>query len=133
MKESTLLYCRTHSQRLQSLNDKIVKINVQGIKIHQAIHSKTLGLNILYMKTYPGRSTCTQFRKRSLLRICALKRVISFISKPTAIKIYKCLLEQRFDYCSVVWDGLSRKLSEKLQKLKNTRAARVYRNQEMTT
>ena len=39
----------------------------------------------------------------------------------TAIKIYK---EPYFDYCSVVWDGLSQQLSEKLQKLQN-RAARV--------
>lgn len=56
------------------------------------------------MKTYPARSTCTQFWKRSLLRIGALKH---------------------FDHCSVVWDGLSRQLSEKVKKLQNTRAARV--------
>ena len=34
----------------------------------------------------------------------------------TAIKIYKGLIEPHFDYCSVVWDGLSQQLSEKLQK-----------------
>lgn len=53
----------------------------------------------------------------------ALKRVISFIS--TAIKISKGLLEQCFDYCSVVWDSLSRQLSEKVKKLQNTRTARA--------
>ena len=37
----------------------------------------------------------------------------------TAIKIYKGVIEPRFDYCGVVWDGLSRQLSEKLQKLQN--------------
>ena len=42
----------------------------------------------------------------------------------TAIEIYKGLIEPHFDYCSVVWDGLSQQLSEKLQKLQN-RAARV--------
>ena len=42
----------------------------------------------------------------------------------TAIKIYKGLIEPHFDYCSVVWDGLSQQLSEKLQKPQN-RAARV--------
>ena len=41
---------------------------------------------------------------------------------PTAIKVSKGLLEQRFDYCSVVWDGLSRQLSEKVKKLQSTRA-----------
>ena len=42
----------------------------------------------------------------------------------TAIKIYKGLIEPHFDYCTVVWDGLSQQQSEKLQKLQN-RAARV--------
>ena len=65
---------------------------------------------------------------RSLLRIGALKRVISFISMPTAIKISKGLLEQRFDYCSVVWEGLPRQLSEKVKELQNMRAARVVRH-----
>ena len=42
----------------------------------------------------------------------------------TAIKIYKGLIEPHFDCCSVVWDGLSLQLSEKLQRLQN-RIARV--------
>ena len=42
----------------------------------------------------------------------------------TAIKIYKGLIEPHFDYCNVVWDGLSQQLSEKLLKLQN-RAVRV--------
>ena len=42
----------------------------------------------------------------------------------TAIKRFKGLIEPHFDYCNVVWDGFSRQLSEKLQKLQN-RAARV--------
>ena len=42
----------------------------------------------------------------------------------TVIKIYKSLINPHFDYCSVVWDGLSQQLSEKLKKPQN-RAARV--------
>ena len=37
-----------------------------------------------------------------------------------------------FDYCSVVWDGLSRQLSEKLQKLQN-RAVRVITKSSYNT
>jgi len=37
----------------------------------------------------------------------------------TTIKIYKSLIELHFDYCGVVWDGLSQQLSDKLQKLQN--------------
>ena len=42
----------------------------------------------------------------------------------TAIKIYKGLIEPRFDYCSAVWDDLTQQLNEKVQKLQN-RAIRV--------
>ena len=55
-----------------------------------------------------------------------------FISMHTAIKIYKGLIEPHFDYCSVVWDGLSQQLSEKLQKLQN-RAARVITKSSYNT
>ena len=50
--------------------------------------------------------------------IGALKRIRPFVSMHIAIKIYKGLIKQHFDYCSVVWDGLS---SEELQ----NHAARV--------
>ena len=32
-------------QKLQSLNDKTIDVNVEGIKINQTDHSKTLGLD----------------------------------------------------------------------------------------
>ena len=72
------------------------------------------------MKTYPGRSTYTHcFKKRRFQYRCRLKRVRPFISMHTAIEIYKGLIEPHFDYCSVVWNGLSQQLSEKLQKQQN--------------
>ena len=77
------------------------------------------------MKTYPGRSTRNfEKRKKVASSIGALKQGTPFISMHTAIEIYKGLIKPSFDYCSVVWDGLSRQLSEKLQKLLN-RAAEV--------
>ena len=72
------------------------------------------------MKTYPARNTYTQFQKRP------------FISMHTAIKTYKALIEPHFDCWSVVWDGLSQQLSEKLQKLQN-RAARVITKSSYNT
>ena len=81
------------------------------------------------MKTYPGRSTYTVYIHIHIYSIGAHKRVRSFIFMHTAIKIYKGLIEPHFDYCSVVWDGLSPQLSEKLQNLQN-RAARVITNMD---
>ena len=53
----------------------------------------------------------------------------------TAIKIYKGLIEPHFDYCSVIWDGLSQQLSEKLQKLQKlqNRADRVITKSSYNT
>ena len=53
-------------------------------------------------------------------------------SHHTTIKIYKGLIEPHFDYCSVVWDGLSQQLNEKLQVLQN-RAARVITKSSYNT
>ena len=109
-------------QKLQTLNDKTINVNVEGVKINQTDHSKALGLNIDENLSWKEHIHATS--KKVASSIGALKRVRPFISMHTAIKIYKGLIEPHFDYCSVVWDGLSQQLSEKLQKLQN-RAARV--------
>ena len=48
------------------------------------------------------------------------------------LQIYKGHIEPHFDYCSVVWDGLSQQLNEKLQVLQN-RAARVITKSSYNT
>ena len=65
-----------------------------------------------------------EISKKVSSAIGALKRVLPFISKETAIQIYNALILPHFDYCSPVWDCFSGCLSDKLQKLKS-RAVRV--------
>ena len=101
------------SQKLQSLNEYTIDINVDGVKINKTNHSKVLGLNIdenLFWKQH-----IRELSKKVASSISALKRVRPFIPLNTAIKIYKGLLEPHFHYCSVVWHGLSQELNEKLQ------------------
>ena len=117
-------------QKLQSLNDKAVNINVEGVKINQTDHSKALGLNI--DENLSWKEHIHEISKKVASSIGALKRVRPFISMHTAIKIYKGLIEPHFDYCSVVWDGLSQQLSKKLQKLQN-RAARAITKSSYNT
>ena len=97
-------------------------LNVEGVKINQTDHSKALGLDI--DENLSWKEHIHAVSKKVASSIGAPKRIRPFISMHTAIKIYKGLIEPHFDYCSVVWDGLSQQLSEKLQKLQN-RAARV--------
>ena len=109
----------TSRQKLHSLNDKTINVNVEGAKINQTDpQSKVLRLNI--DENLSWKEHIHAVSKKVASSIGALKRIRPFISMHTAIKIYKRLIEPHF----VVWDGLSQQLSEKLQKPQN-RAARV--------
>ena len=41
--------------------------------------------------------------------------------------VYISLIQSRFDYCRLVWDGLSDQLSDKLQKLQNRAASVIFK------
>ena len=107
---------------LQSLNDYTLNIHIDGIPINQSNQSKSLGLII--DENLSWKAHIHEISKKLSSGIGALKRVRPFVSKHTAIRIRKGLIEPHFDYCSAVWDGLTQQLSEKLQKLQN-RAIRV--------
>ena len=109
-------------QKLYSLNDYAININVDGIQINQTSHCKSLGFNI--DQNLSWKNHIHNISKSVTSSTGALKRIRPFTSMHTAIEIYKGLFEPHFDYCSVVWDSLSRHLSDKLQKLQS-RAARV--------
>ena len=117
-------------QKLQSLNDKTINFNVEGVKINQTDNSKALGLNI--DENLSCKEHIHAISKKVASSIGVLKQVRPFISMHTAIEIYKGLIEPQFDCCSVVWDGLSQQLSEKLKKLQN-RAARVITKSSYNT
>ena len=56
--------------------------------------------------------------------IGVIKKIKPFILSRSLINIYQSIVEPYFDYCSIVWNGISEGLAEKLQKLQN-RAARI--------
>ena len=102
-------------QKLQSLNDYTININVDGVQINQTNCSKTLGINI--DENLSWKAHIHEISTKVSSGIGAIKRVRPFVSMHTAIKIYKSLIEPHFDYSSVIWDGLSQQPSDKLQNL----------------
>ena len=86
-------------QKLQSLNDYTMNIHKDGVPINQSNQSKSLGLIIDENLSWKAH---IDFMKSLKKRIGALKRVRTFVSMHTAIKIYKGLIEPHFDYCSAV-------------------------------
>jgi hypothetical protein len=70
----------------------------------------------------------TTISKKISSSIGALKRVRPFISTRSAIQIYEALIQPKFDYCSAVYDELSDKLNDQLQKLQNRAARAITRS-----
>ena len=84
--------------------------------------TKSLGLIIDNRLSWSNH--VNELCKKVTSAIGALRRIRPLISQSTAVLVYNSLIQPHFDYCSLVWDGLSDQLSDKLQKLQN-RAARV--------
>ena len=113
-------------QKLQSLNDYTMNIHIDGVPINQSNQSKSLGLII--DENLSWKAHIHEIPKKLSSGIGALKRVRPFVSRHTAIKICKGLIEPHFDYCSAVWDGLTQQLSEKLQTLQNRAISELLPN-----
>ena len=101
-------------QKLQSLNDYTMNIHLHAVPINQSNQSKSLGLII--DENLSWKAHIHEISKKVSSGIGALKLVRPFVSMHSAIKIDKGLIEPHFDYCSSVWEGLTRQLSEKLHK-----------------
>ena len=113
----------TSSHKLQYLNAYTMNIYIDGGPIIQSNQSQSLGLMI--DENLSWKAHIHGISRKVSSGIGSLKRVRSFVSMHTAIKIYKGLIAPHFEYCTAVWDGFTQQLSEKLQKLQN-RAIRVF-------
>ena len=67
-------------QKLQSLNDNTIHINVDGVKINQTNHSKALLLGLNIDENLSWKEHIHAILKTAASTIGALKRVRSFIS-----------------------------------------------------
>ena len=105
---------------VESHNDINIKLEDQVIS--NVDHAKSLGLVIDNRLSWSNH--VNELCKKVTPAIGALRRIRPLISQCTAVLVYNSLIQPHFDYCSLVWDGLSDQLSDKLQKLQN-RAARV--------
>ena len=104
----------------ENSSELIIRLDKQPIV--RVEHAKSLGLIIDDRLSWSNyiKELCRKISSA----IVALRCIRSLISQSTAVQIYNALIQPHFDYCALVWDGLSSYLCEKLQKLQN-RAARV--------
>ena len=90
-------------------------IQLESKNIENVDHTKSLGIFI--DKNLSWKKHITETSKKIASAFGALKRTRKFICQKTAQKIYAALIELQFDYCSTVWDGISKQLSEKFSKI----------------
>ena len=57
---------------------------------------------------------------------------ITFVPTSNLISVYQSIVESYLGYCSIVWDDISDRLTDKLQKLQN-RAARIITGADYLT
>ena len=76
-------------QKLQSLNDYTVNMNVDGVQLNQTTHSKSLRPNIDNNLSWEAP-------------IHDISRVRLFVSMHSTVKIYKGLIEPHLYYFSAV-------------------------------
>lgn len=86
--------------------------------------SSTKSLGVIIDENLSWGHHIQSISKKIASGISALKRIRYFVPRETLITVYNALIQPHFDYCSAVWDGCSKGLADKLQKLQN-RAARI--------
>ena len=109
-------------QKLLTESHNEINIILEDQVISTVDHAKSLGLIIDNRLSWSNH--VNDLGKKVTSAIGALRRIRPLISQSTAVLIYNSLIQPHFDYCSLVWDGFSDQLNDKLQKLQN-RAARV--------
>ena len=82
---------------------------------------------VTLLPSYPV--TFLPFHPVTLLPCYLVRRIRPLISQSTAVLVYISLIQPHFDYCSLVWAGLSDQLSDKLQKLQNRVARGNFKGQ----
>ena len=103
-------------QRIATLTQGL-NLSMNGISLKKVSSSKCLGIEIDEFLTWDTHINSVS--KKVSSGIAVLKKIKPFIPTSNLINVYKAVVEPYFDYCSIVWDNLSDRLTDKVQKLQN--------------
>ena len=108
-------------QRLATLEGDL-KLQIDGTFLKGVQVTQCLGVQMDENLTWEKHAE--YIIQKGACNISILRKVAPILSLDNKIAIYRSIIEPYFNYCCLVWDGLSETLSNKLQRLQN-RAARV--------
>ena len=127
VKTEYLLVCFSYksAQLALPLQIKLGDDPIKRVKV-----SKSLGVYIDEHLSWSNH--IDQIAKKISSGLASLKQVRPFVPTEVLISILKALILPYFDYCDIVWAGLNKGLSERIDKLYN-RAARIITQSEWET
>ena len=94
-----------------------IKIQIKGQTIQQCNKVKYLGLILDPQLTF--KDHVEYIRGKTVGKIKLLSRISNIIKPTTSLFLYKSLIRPIFDYCDYIFDGMSHRESQTLQKLQN--------------
>ena len=90
---------------------------LNGDKIESVQKFKYLG--VILDPTLSFTEHVEYIRNKVIPRLKMLEKTRCMVDKDTSLKLYKSLITPLFDYCSVVYDCLSARDTDRLQKIQN--------------
>ena len=100
-------------QRLATLEGDL-KLQIDGTSLKRVQVTKCLGVQI--DKNLTWEKHAEYIIQKVACNISILRKVAPILSLDNKIAIYRSIIEPYFNYCCLVWDGLSETLSNKLQR-----------------
>ena len=101
-------------QRIATVTESL-DLSINGISLKKKVNcSKCLGVELDEFLSW--NSHITSVCKKVSSGIGVIKKIRPVIPSCSLINIYQSIVEPYFDYCSIVWNGISEGLAEKLQK-----------------
>ena len=97
-------------------------IHIDGERINRVQECKYLG--VILNSSLNWNAHIKFVKTKAIKSLYCLKRIRPFITKNTAIMLYRALFQPHFDYCSIVWFNAGKVLIKELCTLQN-RALRL--------
>ena len=109
-------------QRLSSIANQHLDINIRGISLLRVSNCKHLG--IIIDENLHWNNQVDQVTKKVLTGLYFLRKSSNVLPKNIQSMLYKTIIAPHFDYCNVVWGRCNKTIFNKLQVLQN-RAAKI--------
>ena len=109
-------------QRLATIKDVDINVNINDVKLQQVHSCKHLGVIVDDNMTWSEQTK--NIKKRVLPGLYMLRKCKGFLPAETLSLVFKSLVQPHIDYCDTIWSNCNVKDMDMIQMLQN-RAAKI--------